>query len=383
VKRILTVFLAAVLFLDAVSLGVLLFTRAKNGGKNNNGEVDVFSRATVLAVGENLVGDEINEQASAGAGSVVRDYSLVYENIADDVEKADVAIFSQNIIMSADHPVSGYPLYNSPEELGNELVKIGFDVVNMAGSHSLDYGEQGMLNTLNAWLDRGIVVTGAYEKEEDALNPVIREANGVRIAYIGFTESSNGNSLPGDSSAELMMAEYETQLNQAVKNAKERADIVIVLADWGNEYETEITTAQTGLAAKLGEWGADVIIGTHPHVLQTVEYITNKDGSQTLVAYSLGNLVSAAAKKESVLGGALTFDVVKNNDTGAVAIENVSISGIVTHYGIDMSKIRVYKLSEYTDELAEVHGIKEKAEDFSVDYLNSLMKERINRRFLR
>lgn len=380
-KKAMAVFLAAVLFLDFVSLGVLFFTKDRNRNPEDGNKL--FSRASVISVGDNLAGAEITDQAKARGGVSGYDYSFVYENLATDISEADIAILNHDSVMSEDHPVSGYPLYNSPVELGSEMSKLGFDIVNMAGNHTLDYGEQGMLNTIESWQNLKITPVGAYAKKANATNAVIRTVNGIRIAFISFTESANSNSLPEDSQAVLMLSTYEDMLYETISNAKSRADVIIAVAHWGNEYENEITSAQSDLAKKLGEWGVDIIIGSHPHVLQPIEYITNSDGSQTLVAYSLGNFVSEATKEESILGGMLYFEIVRNNESGTISIENVSLKGIVTHYGIDMSKIRLYRLSDYTNELADVHGIKDKYKEFSLKYLTGLLSERINKQFLR
>ena len=160
------------------------------------------------------------------------------------------------------------------------------------------------------------------------------------------------------------------------------SDFVIVNAHWGVEYTHEPNDFQRNLAKKLGEWGADVIIGTHPHVIQPVEFITNSDGGQTLVAYSLGNFISAQNRGARMLGGMLNFELVKNNTTGEIAIENVTFEGVVTHYGYGYSNIRVYPLESYTDELASKHGVLSNTSSFSRKYLDDIMEDVIDEQFL-
>ena len=125
-----------------------------------------------------------------------------------------------------------------------------------------------------------------------------------------------------------------------------------------------------------------MIIGSHPHVLQPVEYITNEDGSRTLVAYSLGNFISNQGKPECILGGILTFDIVKNTEKYNVTIENVKVYGVVTHYGMNLSKIRLYLLSDYTNDIASKHGLCESVDGFSVRYLNNLLESAIDKEFI-
>ena len=158
--------------------------------------------------------------------------------------------------------------------------------------------------------------------------------------------------------------------------------MVIVNAHWGEEYTHEPNDNQRSLAQKLASWGADVIIGTHPHVIQPVEYIVNSDGRKTLVAYSLGNFISAQNRGPRMLGGMLNFEVVKNNATGEIALENVKFSGVVTHYGYGYSNIRVYPLEDYTQELASKHGVLSKTSDFSLQYLYDILNDVIDKQFL-
>ena len=379
-KKILAAFLAAVLFLDVVCIGVLFFTRDTDANKNS--EDSVFSRAKILAVGNNITSEEIHKQAKSAGNVKDYDYSFIYENLREKIYSADSAILCQESIISKDHAVAGYPLYNSPEILGEQLLNVGFDVINLANNHILDYGESGLKNTLDFWKSKRAITVGAGEIA-DKTTPVVQEINGIRLAYIAFTESTNNYSLPENSEYYVNLATSENELFELVSVARQSVEIVIVLAHWGNEYETEVTQSQRLLAQKLGEWGADIIIGTHPHVLQETQTIKNPDGSTTFVAYSLGNFVSSQTKGELMLGGILEFEAVKNKNTGAVSVENIRINGVVTHYGLNTSKIRLYLLSDYTEELANAHGVKRRTKEFSVKYLHNLLSETIDKQYIR
>lgn len=388
-RKVLAVVLASILFLDAVSLGVILLSKAKElpdpaiPVTETEPKDDLFARAKVIAVGDNIIHEEIFRQAKARSISGGYDFDFVYENLREKISGADAALITQESAVSQEHGVSAYPLFNAPAEIADELYKLGFTVVNVATNHALDFGEKGLKNTLQLLKEKGLNPIGAYESKEAAGWLNIQDVNGIKIAWLGFTQALNGHSLPEDAEVSLELAEYETHLNEMITLADRKADIVIVCAHWGNEYETQVTESQRSLAQKLGEWGADIIIGSHPHVLQSVEYLDNSDGSKTLVAYSLGNFVSAMTKPELMLGGLLSFDVVKNIDTKEITVENVSVEGVVTHYGLNTSKIRLYALSDYKDELANSHGIKEKSDEFSLRYLNDTMSSAIDRQFLK
>ena len=391
-KKRMAIFIAVVIVLDIIALGVIFLGRdssrpdistsiGPNADEQTTQQTELFSRVSFAAVGDNLIHDTVYEQAAARSSGGY-DFTDAYERIADYIAEPDVAILNQETIISTEHNVSSYPMFNSPVEVGEEMLEIGFDVFNIATNHSLDCGEKGLISAINFWKSKNAITCGAYLNREDMSNIPMHEVNGVKIAYLGLTDSANGLSLPSDSEVILVRAADESLLQQRIIKAKEIADVVIVSAHWGNEYTHEPTDAQRELAEKLAMWGADVIIGTHPHVIQPVEYITNSDGRKTLVAYSLGNFISAQNRGPRMLGGMLKFEVVKNNTTGEVVLENVKFSGVVTHYGYGYSNIRVYPLEAYTEELASKHGVLSKTSDFSLQYLYDILNEVIDKQFL-
>ncbi len=395
-KKRMSIFIAAIIFLDCVALAALWIAKNSDSdpvikvqgpgqvvSENSTDTVEVFSRATFTAVGDNLIHSYIYKQAQERTSGNGYDFEYAYAEVAPHIASPDVAILNQEVIISKEHNVSSFPCFNSPPELAEEMVDIGFDVFNIATNHSLDKGEAGLINNINIWKEFGVIATGAYLNEED-MNPIrTNTVNGITVAYISFTEYTNGLSLPEDSEVILVRAHDEALLESRIKQARELADFVVVSAHWGVEYTHEPTDYQKQLAGKLGEWGADVIIGTHPHVIQPVEYITNSDGRKTLVAYSLGNFISTQDEGPRMLGGKLDFEFVKNNITGETSIENVSFSGVVTHYGSGRSNVRTMLLDDYTEELAAVHGVKTNTSKFSKEYLEDILTDVIDEQFLK
>lgn len=391
-KKKLTVFLAVIMALDIVALGVIFVTKkisrpdidaaGVTGADGTTTKVEeAYSRVNLVAVGDNLIHDTVYEQA-ASRSSGGYDFSYAYEKVADLISAADLAILNQETIISTEHNVSSYPCFNSPTQVGEEMIKIGFDVFNICTNHSLDCGEKGLISTINYWKEKNMPTTGAYLNASEAQKVVTSEVNGVKFAYLGFTESTNGLSLPEDSEVILVRASDESYLQEKIARAKKEADVVIVNAHWGEEYTHEPTEEQKRLAEKLALWGADIIIGNHPHVIQPLEYIENPDGRKTLVAYSLGNFISAQNRGPRMLGGMLNLQIVKNNVTGNVTFENVVFNATVTHYGQDASNIRIYPLADYTQELASKHGVRSKTSDFSLQYLYDILDEVIDEQFL-
>ncbi len=389
-RKKLGIILAVILAFDVVAMGVVLVNRGVEANAGVSPEqtaaeqttAPLITKVSFVAVGDNLIHDTVYEQAENRANGEGYDFSYAYSNIADYIAKPDIAILNQETLISTEHQVSSYPCFNSPEEVGEEMMKIGFDVFNIATNHSLDKGESGLISTINYWKQKGQITTGAYLNQADFKIPT-KTVNDITFAFLGFTEQTNGLSLPANSEVVLVHQEDEALLQAKIAEAKKIADCVIVNAHWGEEYTHTPNDMQKNMAQKLADWGVDVVIGTHPHVIQPVEFITSTDGAhQMLVAYSLGNFISAQNRAPRMLGGMLNFNIVKNNSTGKINVEDVRFSGTVTHYGSGCSNIRVYPLSEYTDDLAQSHGVKNKDSDFSLTYLKELLAEVVDAAFL-
>lgn len=388
-RRKLGIVLAIILAFDLVGMGIIAIGRHSGSGNGADPDTAVetttqplVSKVSFVAVGDNLIHDTVYEQAEARGEDGKYDFTYAYENIAPYIEEPDVAILNQETIISTEHPVASYPCFNSPPEVGDEMLKIGFDVFNLATNHSLDKGEKGLISTINYWKERKAITTGAYLNSEDFVIPV-QELNGIKIAYLGFTEQTNGLSLPSDSEVVLVYQEDEELLRSKISEAKALADVVIVNAHWGVEYTHTPNDSQKNMAQQLADWGVDVVIGNHPHVIQPVEFVTSTDGShRMLCAYSLGNFISAQARGPRMLGGMLNFNIVKNNTSGQINIEDVKFTGTVTHYTSGCNNIRVYSLNDYTEELANNHGVIANTPDFSLEYLKGIVSEVIDSQFL-
>ena len=336
----------------------------------------------ILAVGDNLIHGVIYKQAHARATDGGYDFSYAYENIADTIAAADISIINQETIIDPDKEPSTYPCFNSPPELGDEMVKIGFDVFNLANNHSLDKGESGLRSAIKYWDSKNVVHCGAYLDTEDYKTIPTNTVNDIKFAYVGLTEPTNGLSLPEGTETILMLGADEQRIQERVQAAAEISDMVIVNIHWGEEYTHTPTDRQKELAQKLADWGADIIVGTHPHVIQPVEYVKSADGRDVLVIYSLGNFISAQDRGPRMLGGMMHITVTKDYQTEKTTVTKAYFTGVVTHYDSGFSNVRVYNLSDYTDELASRHGVRSTTPSFGLDYLNSLLREVIDEKFL-
>lgn len=379
-----------------VALGIFLTVRFVGGNEpqpqvnttSENTEASTEAHAPktlkMLSVGDNLIHNGIYEQAQARAGGNGYDFSFAYKNVASAIKEADIATLNQETVIAEGYKPSSYPMFNSPKELGDEMVKIGFDVVNLATNHMLDKTTKGLIQAMDYWdTKEGVVRTGAYRNEEELNKVEFIEEDGLKIGLVGVTQHTNGIKLPTDTAVKIIYTDNEESIKAKIEAAKKECDVVLVNAHWGEEYTNVPTDLQRNLAKKMADWGADVIIGHHPHVIQPVEWIEKDDGSRTLVAYSLGNFISQQNRAPRMIGGMLRYDLTKDFSSGKVTISNVSFETIVTHFVNNKHDIQIYRLSQYNDTLAKAQASRLKQSDFSMKYINDYVNRVIDSEFLK
>ena len=349
----------------------------------------------MLAVGDNLVQTYVYLAAQAqSADGVSYNFAPLYENIKPIVQAADVAVINQEtLICGGDYEVSGSNFnFNSPVELGDAMVDVGFDIFTIANNHMLDKTIYGLESSLDYWdgmmQKYPILAVGAYRNEEDQNRIRVQEVNGMKIAYLAYTEHLNGYSIPADSPIRIGDTEDEALIERQIKEAKEIADAVVVAAHWGTEDTHIVRDDVKELAQKMINWGADVILGSHPHTAQTMEYLEREDGTMGFVYYSLGNFISAQTDNFNMIGEMGTFDLVKDGATGKVSVLNVGCIPVITHYDNgNFANLRLYPYNMYTPELAASHGLPYApmgtAKTFNMDVVNWIINENIPAEFQR
>ncbi len=312
------------------------------------------------AVGDNLIHDSIYRQAAEYAGGSGYDFSPMYAPVADLIADADVSYINQETVIAERlYPLSGYPMFNSPEAVGKHMVEIGFDVVSVANNHMFDMGEAGLKAALDFWEEQGVTVFGAWRSESDMDKPILTETGGITFAWIPMTQMTNGLSLPKGTELRYLLCDERDEIRRQVEMAKEQADFVIAVPHWGDEYVLDANEYQKELARQLANWGVDLIIGSHSHTLQDVEWIDREDGGRTLVVYSLGNFIGNMLYPQNMVGGILDIDVTKDGVTGEISVTRAEILPTVIHYEGLAKNIRVYPVTEYTAELAARHGMEQ------------------------
>ena len=314
------------------------------------------AKVTLMAVGDDLVHDSVISSGKRSNGTY--NYDHLFTNILGDIKKADIAVINQETVLGGKElRYSGYPRFNSPQEVGDAIVKAGFNVVLHATNHAMDKGEQGMQNSLDYWKkQKGITVLGANDTEEDYNTVKVVEVNGIKIAMLNYTYSLNGLSLPKNRPYMVNLLD-EDKIRQDVAKAKEEADFVIVFPHWGTEYVYTPSSSQKRWTKLFLETGVDLVIGTHPHVLENIEWFEGEDGHKMLVYYSLGNYVSGQDAVPRMLGGMANVTI-ERKEGGEVSISKASITPLVTQFERDYGNLEVIKLSDYTDNLASKHRLR-------------------------
>ncbi len=331
-----------------------------------------------FAAGDNLIHSSIYNQAHDRATDGTYDFDYAYENIADVIPQSGIRYLNQETLVCNDmFEPSTYPCFNSPTQLGDKMIDLGFNVFCMANNHVLDKGTNGVLYALEYWKSRNQLVFGAYENTEDMENIRTMTVDGITFAFVAFTEHTNGINIPSGSDIRIIYTSETELMKSQIEKADEIADVVVVSAHWGVENSNTVVDGQRNLAQNFVDWGADIVIGTHPHTIQSIEWLETDDGSDAIVFYSLGNFISAQAYSNLMVGMLADFDVTYNSSTDTVSLDNVKAIPIVTHYDGSYRNIRTYLRSDYTAELALSHGC-----GLSLDYIDSLIDQVIPSEFL-
>ena len=346
----------------------------------------VSKSVSFVACGDNLVHGSVYTDAKTLAKGTGKEYNFLpmFENVTDIIEGADLAFINQETPFGGDvKPISGYPMFNTPDQMGYDIIELGFDVVGMANNHMLDSYSAGYKRTIEFWEKTDALAIGGYKDKNDYENIRILEKNGIKIAFLAYTYGTNGLTLPKGS--ELVIPLYnDTDIDRQTKKARELADCVIVSIHWGTEDHFKPGEEQKRKAQIMVDNGVDVILGHHPHVLQDLKWIDRPDGGRTLCIYSLGNLLSGMMYSRNMVGGFLGFDIVKDLGGNGVTIENAYFIPTMCHYlhNTQAYAFKLYRFSDYTEKLQKEHGAHKFDKQMSMDYMRGIIDREIPKEFL-
>lgn len=266
------------------------------------------NKLTFAAMGDMLAHDSVVANAKSGAGY---DFTQFFSKIRSTYNNADVVFCNPETPAAGEAlGISGYPTFNAPTEFARDLSRVGCNMINLATNHMYDKGQAGVDATLRNWADqKPLAISGANSAQADRDQVAYFTKNGIKVAFVAFMDFSN-SAVPNNFAVESYHDEAHVRTKLA--DARQNADVVVVSAHWGTEDSTTINTDQQAAAKLFSELGADVIIGTGPHVLQKVESIPRADGGSTLVFYSLGNMLSTQLAINELTGGIAMFEITKD-----------------------------------------------------------------------
>jgi poly-gamma-glutamate synthesis protein (capsule biosynthesis protein) len=287
---------------------------------------DSITVVRIIAAGDAMAHMPQINAAKMADGSY--DFSGCYQYITDILATGDLNIVNLETTL-AGAPYSGYPLFSAPDEYAIALRDAGFNFFLLANNHIADKGTRGATTTIEKLHEMQVSTAGAYSDDEDRekRNPAIVEVEGIKIALLNYTYSLNGMTVSKPFSVNLL--DDTIQIKKDLEEARNRqADVIIVFPHWGEEYQHTPSRRQREQARFFFKNGADIIIGSHPHVVQPVEYFAydQTDTTKTkLIYWSLGNFISNQRFLNAAQGGILaSLTITKNKNTNQSQIENHS-----------------------------------------------------------
>ena len=292
-RKVLVYMLGILSVCGIIFCGIYYLTSSdKEGDSRETGGKSGVKTARVVANGDILCHDALYYTAKKSDGGY--DFNPFFEYVKPWIEGADLAIGDYEGTISDKHPLGGYPLFNAPIEIADTMKDLGYDVVDLAHNHILDTGLYGLKYTNKVFKDRGLDVVGVHvdkKRSEDKI--LIKEVNGIKIAILAYAYGYNGMeaNLTAEEHNNYLADLNEVKMKEEIQRAEKEADVTIVMPQMGIEYDLQPTEEQKALYRKMIDWGADVIFGGHPHVVEPAE-VLEKDGDKKFIIYSMGNFIS-------------------------------------------------------------------------------------------
>lgn len=349
IKNKIIIFLFILIFL---SLGYFMYSKYFKEVELDNKEKEeeviieeekpIVNTLSMIMVGDALIHDRLYNDAYKNG---VYDFKPYLKIIKEIVSKYDIAYYNQETILGGTSiGLSSYPSFNSPQELGDAFIDAGFNTVSLATNHTLDRGEKAVKLSREYWNKHDDVYSiGSYTsyEEKEEIESKVMEKNGIKYAILNYTYGTNGIPVPyGENylvnlwNDETNYEGYKKQVELDINKLKDKVDVLMVAMHWGREYTHTPTYLETETAKYLSSLGVDIIIGTHPHVIQPVEYV-----GDTLVFYSLGNFLSAQNSESCYnykcnIGLMSSLTITKTIDGGeiSVTINNIENDLVYTYH---------------------------------------------------
>ena len=301
-------FIVVLLIVVAISMALTLLSEGIKGNPLVSSSVTTVSQtadskekttateqetsARIMANGDLLYHDIIYISAKKSDGTY--DFHDNFEYVKPWLKQADLVLGDFEGTVNKDHYLAGYPLFNAPGEVMDAIKDAGYQVLDLAHNHILDSQIEGVVSTADAIEKAGMTPIGVYTHEpRDKAPIVIKEVKGIKVALLAYSYGFNGieQSISQEDYNRYLSDLDEDKMKAEIERAEKEADITIIMPQMGVEYQIEPTEEQKKLYHKMIDWGADIIFGGHPHVVEPAETV-EKEGDKKLIIYSMGNFIS-------------------------------------------------------------------------------------------
>ena len=349
-KLIKTLSISFIIVLAIILLVILIFnslkkeqSKKKEEKKEEVNEIveePKEKRMSLIAVGDVLIHESVYKDAYNNDGTY--DFGHMFTEIEPILKNYDLKFCNQESTIGGSYlGISGYPSFNSPDEIGDEIVRLGFNLISLANNHVMDRGEDAVLYSNSYWKSKDVITAESYSNIDEMKTINIYEKNDIKYAFLAYTTSLNGYL-----NKEYLVNMYsDEKVKNDIDQIKEKADVIMVSMHWGEEYINAPNNEQIRIANYLSSLGVNLIIGHHPHVVQPVTYIND-----TLVIYSLGNFISnqLTIGINQGIGLIVGMDIVLDEDK--VKFENL-YKELILAYSENSTNFKVIPFSKLNNEL--------------------------------
>ena len=328
-------------------------------------EKEVVTSLSMVMVGDNLIHSSVYKEANKQANYNGYDFKPLIAYIKEIVKDYDLAYYNQETILGGTKlGLSDYPTFNSPQEAGDAMIDAGFNLVSLATNHTMDRGEKAVLSSREYWDSKeNVLAVGSYSSLEERNQVMIKTKNDISYTMLNYTYGTNGINVPSgkeylvnvwptdlyinDPEKDTNYQKYKETVKEDIERVRDKVDVLIVAMHWGVEYTHEPTAYEKDMAKFLAEQNVDIVIGTHPHVIQPIEHIGN-----TIVFYSLGNFISAQMQDQNYnktveLMASLNITKTKKGNNSTIKIDNIKAELLYNYY--NQSTWRGFKVIPFSN----------------------------------
>lgn len=365
----------AIITISILSFFVFISTSTFRFEESNS----IINPDSSVIISISVVGDLMCHSPQFEAARVTRDsfdFKPVFAEVKKYLSSSDFTFGNLETVTAGKENggYTGYPLFNSPASYITALKEVGFDLLVTANNHSLDRSEKGILKTINEINSRNFNYVGTYISQRDRDSIRVFDIKGIKISVLAYSYGTNGNPIPKGKSYLINLIDYDLIKKDILSARSKGSDLVLVYFHFGEEYKREPVSFQKEVVSKTISFGADIIIGGHPHVIQPVDFFKTIDGAldSGIVAYSMGNFLSNQRKRYTDAGLILTIKLTKDITEDNISISDVNYMPTWVYKGLDDKGNKYVILpSTVTNNIADYTYMN----DFSISKMNQAFND--------